>query len=628
MRTATFLIGLVALAAALAGCGGGGGGGDTTPTLQTTRTLAGFVYAKGNALGSGPDVVVTTSAVAPTGYFPPSSGTVTLNLADGTLTRSPDSEPFDMSISNAIVVAAKANPSTNVDITGSTIMLDGIAKGLTSYSINLGPISETGTVETIESPDAPVYTPGAPEELRFTINGNAISSANELFVAGAPVGVQGDRTLSMVGLDSNHVINPAATFTVVSETNGVLVTGSGPSVLLSPGTAANSSVEGDTTITITLVGANVTGSFLANFSYGTATVTVTPGASLLLWNTSGVAASTGIDVSAVNEFSVPVFGRPVTLTDPGKVSGNNWITQAGATAFTAVTGFTGTTGHFITTLTAPVSAVAGGGLNLTPKGANTITASVGVATGTSDVKVIRPLQTVTIVGPSRVDVATTTPAGVGTGTYHPSAGVDVDGASALLADYPALTLVYTVTNAVGGAPFGNTGDQSLPTTSTASILPGAGNENRVQAGNTAGTFAVQVTAGVPTPSNIITTDVYGDPSKIYLSPDTNTVNVIPGALGNFSGSVGSTLEASFILRDSAGHTLPDGEITYTSTFTLGSGTGGNITSGGLNVGTFSLTFGPQDGLLTIALNSGVWTGLSGTGNRQFNIAKNIGHDSN
>jgi hypothetical protein len=587
------------------------------------------VYAKGNSLGSGPEIVITASANPPQGYFAPTDGTVTLSVANGVLTRAPDSEPFDMSTSNAIVVTATAAPNSSVGVSGSGLELNGVSKSMTGYSVNLGPQGLTGTVETIESPDAPSYTPGTPVALQYTINGNAPTDPSEDFIAGAPAGSGGNRTLSLIALDSNGVVNPAATFTVSSQTAGVVVSGSGASRTLATGTAASSAPEGNSTITVALDGQNVTGSFLATFSYGTVgTITVTPGAQQLLWNTAGAAATTTIDVNVKNTFGANIFGRTVTMTDPGKVAANTWITQAGATAFTAASGPSDPSGNFSTTLTAPVSAVAGGGLNLTPKGNNAITATVGSTVGFATVKVIRPLNSVTIVGPTRVDIGTTTPATSGTASafYHPIAAVDVDGASAPLADYPALSLTYTVTNGAGGAPFGNTGDQSLPTQATAAILPGAGNENRVVAGNTPGQYAVQVTAGVPNPSNIVATDVYGDPTKIFLNPNTNTVNVIPGAQGNYSGSTGSQVSASFTLLDSAGHTIPSGELNYNSTFTLAGSTGGNVTSGGANINSFTLTFGPNDGLLTLALNSGVWA--SAGGNRPFNISRVIGHDNN
>lgn len=622
MKRFCSFIAILVVGGLLAGCGGGGSSSPTT----TTRVLAGFVYAKGNGLGSGPEVVITTSANPPSGYFAPTSGTVTLSVANGSLTRAPDSEPFDMSVSNAIVVTAKAPPSSAVAVSGSGITLNSNPKSLTAFNVNLGPISDSGTVEPFSSTDAPSYTPGTPVALQYTIDGNPPANPKELFVAGAAAGSGGDRTLSAIALDSNGVINPAATFTVSSATNGVLISGSSPSFTLSAGTAANSSVEGDTTMTVQITGQNITGSFLANFTYGTVgTITVTPGGTSLLWNTVGVAATTSIDVAVTNTNNVAMFGKTVTLTDPGKVAANVWITQAGATAFTAASGATGTTGHFATTLTAPVSAVAGGGLNLTPKGTNVITATVGASNGTANIKVIRPLNTVVLAGPARVDVGTTTP-GSGAASYAPTSGVDVDGASAPLSDYSSLTLTYTVTNTAGGASFGNTGDTSLTTTSVAAIMAGAGNENRVVAGNVAGQFTIQITGGVAIASNIVTTQVFGDPSKIFLSPDTNTVNVIVGALGNYSGSTGSTLNASFVLKDSANHTIPAGEMNYTSGFILQAGTGGNVSSGGANVNTFTLTFGPNDGLLDIDVVSGTWA--SGGGNRPFNISKTIGHDSN
>lgn len=618
LRLYSLLIAVIAVL--LIGCGGSGTSGTTT------RVLAGFVYAKGNTLGSGPNVVVTTSANPPTGYFAPTSGTVTLSVAEGTLTRSPDSEVFNMAVSNAIVVTAKAPVNSVVNVSGSNIILDSVLKSLTPYSVNLGDVTLSGTVKLMPSTDAPLYTPGPAVSLQYTVDGAVPTDPKELFIAGAPAGSGGDRILSMIGLDSNGVIDPNATFTVTSTTNGVVPSGTGSSITLQPGSAANSSVEGDTTVSIALTGQNIAGSFLANFSYGTVTaVTVTPGSAQLLWNTAGVGATTSISALVKNQFNAPMFGQTVDLTNPGKTAANTWITQAGATAFTAASGPTDTTGAFTTTLTAPVSAVAGGGLNLTPKGANTITATVGVIVGTANVKVVRPLDSVTIAGPTRVDIGTTTPS-TGSSAYRPTSAVDVDGALAPLADYPALTLTYTVTNSVAGPAVGNTGDLSTPTTSTSAIMAGLGNENRVVAGNNAGLYAVQVTGGVPNPSNIVATDVYGNPTKVLLSPQTNTVNAIPGALGNYSGATSSTVAATFTLIDSAGHTIPSGELDFNTIFILQPSTGGSITSGGSNVSSFDLTFGPTDGLLDIDVIQGVWA--SSGGNRTFNISRVIGHDSN
>lgn len=531
-----------------------------------------------------------------------------------------------MSVSNAIVVTAKAPVNSSVGVSGTSITLNSAAKVLTSFNINLGPFTQTGTVEPFSSPDAPSYTPGTPVAIQYTVDGAPPASPKELFVAGATPGNGGNRTLAAVALDANGIINPSATFTASSTTNGVLIAGTGPSFTLSAGTAASSSVEGDTTVGVQIAGQNISGTFLANFTYGAVgTVTVTPGGSTLMWNTAGVAATTSIDVLVVNTNSAPMFGKTVTLTDPAKVAANVWVTQAGATAFAAASGPTGTTGHFATTLAAPVSAVAGGGLNLTPKGTNTITATVGATPGTATVKVIRPLSSVTIAGPSRIDVGTTTPS-TGAGSYGLTAGVDVDGASVPTSDYAALTLTYTVVNTAGGAAFGNTGDGSLTTTSAAAILAGPGNENRVVAGNVAGQFTIQVTAGVASPSNIVTAQVFGLPAKIFLAPDTNTVNAIPGALGNYSGANSSTLPANFVLKDTANHTVPSGELTYTSSFILQPSTGGSVTAGGANVSTFTLTFGPSDGLLALNVISGTWA--SGGGNRAFSVSKTIGQDSN
>ena len=610
---------IVGTSALLVGCGGSG----SVVTTTTSRVLAGFVYAKGNNLGAGPEVVVTASANPPVGYFAPTSGTVTLSVADGTLSRSPDSEAFNMATSNAIVVTATAAPSSTVNIAGSGITYNG-AKTLGAYSANLGPISATGTVQVIPSPNAPSYTPGTPVALKYTINGAAPTAPKELFIAGANDQF-GPKSLACVGLDSNGVVNPAATFTIAgSAPVGIVVTGSGPAFTMSPDTAANSAVEGDSTFTVQLVGQNVTGSFIGNFSYGTvSTVTVTTGASSLMWNTAGPVATTSVSALVGNQYAAPMLGKTVTLTNPGKTTANVWNTQAGATAFTATTGPSNTSGTFSTTLNAPVSALAGGGLTLTPKGNNTITATVGSTVGTAIVKVIRPLDTVVLAGPSTVNIGTTTPlAGAGL-AYLISNGVDVDGLGVPLTDYPATTFTYTVTNTVGGT-YGNTGDVGTRTTAVAAIMGGAGNGSRVVAGNVAGQYGMRVTGGVVTPSNIVTTEVVGIPSKIFLTPDTNTtVNL--GGQGNYSGIQGFVQSASFVFKDSFGHTIPNGEVSYTSIFSVDAITGGNITSGGSNVSNFTLTFGANDGLVHLTTTGGTWSPSTG-GSFPFNLSKDIGHD--
>lgn len=620
LRILSLVLALAITAALLIGCGGSGGG---TLVTTTSRVLAGFVYAKGNALGAGPEVVITTSATPPTGYFPPSSGTVTLSVADGKLTRSPDAAAFNMAVSNAIVVTAVAAPSSSVGVSGANIMLNGASKSLVGYSVNLGPISQTGTVETMPSTDAPLYTPGAPITLKYTINGNAPVTPKELFIAGA-TDAFGPRNLALIGLDSNGVINPAATFTIVNGavTPSVLLTGSGASYTLTPGSAALSSPEADNTFTITLVGGNGTSTLDTNFSYGAITnVTVTPSATSLLWKTAGPVNTITVNAVVTNQYAAAIFGKTVTFTDPGKVAANVWIATQG-TAFTSASGVTDTAGTVANTLSAPTS-TAGPAANTTPKGANTLTATCNAVVGTSVVKVIRPLSTVALAGPSRVDIGTTTPL-TGSGAYTISNGIDVDGASVPLTDYPATTFTYTVTNAAAGGVFGNTGDTGAKTASIAAIMAGVGNENRVVAGNTAGSYGLQVTGGVLVPSNIITTQVYGVPSKIFLSPDTVTPS-LPGAQGNYSGPTGTIFNSSFQFMDSAGHLIPNGEVAFTSTFTIDGITGGNITSGGSSVNTFTLTIGGFDGLVHLQANSGTWTAPSG-GTFPYNISKDIGHD--
>ena len=136
---------------------------------------------------------------------------------------------------------------------------------------------------------------------------------------------------------------------------------------------------------------------------------------------------------------------------------------------------------------------------------------------------------------------------------------------------------------------------------------------------------MQVTGGVVTPSNVVTTEVVGIPAKIFLSPNTNTTNVIAGAQGNYSGVQGATVNSSFQFMDSFGHLIPNGEVSFTSLFSVDAITGGNITSGGSSVSNFTLTFGANDGLVHLITTGGTWSPSTG-GSFPFNLSKDIGHD--
>ena len=91
----TLLLGSVAAVAGslLVGCGGGG-----TNLNNATRIVVGYVYVRQNNWPQAtPTVIVSQSSIAPSGYAAPDAGSVTMNVPDGTITRSSDTEVFSMS---------------------------------------------------------------------------------------------------------------------------------------------------------------------------------------------------------------------------------------------------------------------------------------------------------------------------------------------------------------------------------------------------------------------------------------------------------------------------------------------------------------------------------------------------
>ena len=107
----TLLLGSVAAVAGsvLVGCGGSSSG---TNLNNATRIAVGYVYVRQNNWPqASPSVIVSQSSIAPSGYAAPDAGTVTMTVPDGTITRSEDTENFNMSTSNVIVARVYSQSS-------------------------------------------------------------------------------------------------------------------------------------------------------------------------------------------------------------------------------------------------------------------------------------------------------------------------------------------------------------------------------------------------------------------------------------------------------------------------------------------------------------------------------------
>ena len=161
MRKVTMLGAGAAALSLLAGCGGGGS------SDKVTRVLVGYVYVTKNSGGSytGPTTAFILPAnnlnvIDPTPAAPdsgdeipiakPTAGTITLSV-DGSLTRSIDTEAFNLATSNEIICTAKGKESGLVSVTATGIQLDSVAKTFTNLSVNLGTRTNNGTVLAMEA---------------------------------------------------------------------------------------------------------------------------------------------------------------------------------------------------------------------------------------------------------------------------------------------------------------------------------------------------------------------------------------------------------------------------------------------------------------------------------------------
>lgn len=608
MRNLGLLSALAATAALLAGCGGGGGGSSK----KVTRTVAGFVYVLGSTGTANPNAIVIPSAVAPAGFFAPTAGTVTVSVADGVITRSPDQEIFLMTSSNAIICSATTLENANVSVSGSGLQYNGAGRSFTPFNANIGTKANTGTVLVLNNGGS-TYTPGAPASLKYTVNGVIPTDPTVPFISG-----DADSSLAVIALDASGVIVPSATFTVAATNAGVAVGGTNPGAgpfSLTPGPM--SQAEGLVDVTIDTVGANLQATINGNFTHGTATsMTLGTNTSTVTWGTVAPAvANTTATLTATvkNQFGVGMPGLTITFTN-AKAPANTWAASPG-TNYTAISngGVSDASGVVTATFNPPdaKNAVLTAG-EKAAKGISTATATSGAAVGTVDITVLRPIGALVISGPSRVDTGTTT------GQYTIDGATDVDGDTAAV---PSGGVTWNRVNAAANANVGNTGDVQAGTVAN-STISGTG---LLTAGTAAGQTTVSASIGAVNSNNVVT-QVFGVPSKIILNPDTAT-SLIGGASGEYAfGSVGAQTAATFTLQDSSGHVIPGGEYAgFTSAFTIQALTGGSITPGGVNVSGFTVTCGNTDGTFTVQVN-GTWTGSQG-GSGSINLTRAIGQNA-
>jgi hypothetical protein len=423
-------------------------------------------------------------------------------------------------------------------------------------------------------------------------------------------------------LDKNGIVVTGAATTLTSSDLARVTTGVGTITPVLGQTA------GDVQITTNVVGATlVSQTFHGPYNPGVATaVTLTPaGPTALLWAAAGVEATQALTATVNNEVGAAMPGVTVNLTSNKAIvaSPNTWNCGAFTSVtniFTPNTGVTNASGQLATLVTAPTSTGALPAGN-NAKGNATMTATAGTATGTAIINITRPLGTISIAGPTRMDVGTTSSTVVGNAfRYHVTGAADIDTDSVAS---PAVT--WTILNTpVAGNLVGNTGDTSARSLSVATIDPTTG---VVTAGGVAGQAKISVTAaGSPTVVPV-TTEIFGAPVKILVAPDT-VVSVIPGATGEYAGAANATQLFSFQGIDAYGHPIDFAELTpLTTTSSISSAAAGSITQGGLNIKQFTLTFGSGTGTFTIGTGQFTWTGIAGGSATSLGgITRTIGSD--
>ncbi len=630
------LIALSAVVIGLLGCGGGGNGNAGA----VTRLVIGFVYVEGTAgSGTGNDVIISPSNVPPTGYVvPDATGSVTISVADGTITRAPDSEVFNMSDGNVIAATVKQNSAPfNMTVSASGLFLNGVAKSFGgAQNVSLGTTANNGTTLALNLNNAGIYTPGPTASIQLWLRNRQGNPGTSTEIFKAPEAATGGEWIGGNTYDVNVAFFDA---------DGTAKSGITPSVVSDDVTrvtyAANlltaATAQTAATVTLTIgeaVGAPVELTYDADYTQGTVSSVFVSGSNpTLTWLEVGAVANFGMGATVRNQFSAPMAGITVdwrcTEADSGdtgvfvNTGANTWNTPSAGAVFSGAFLPTDAAGLSAAIISPPISVVGPlGAGDKQPKGINNVQAFVGaVNSNTIVVTIVRPLSSVSIVGPTRVDVGTTTTSNVLLPqNIRITGGVDVDLDPVAT---PAGPFTWSVINVDNSATqIGDFGDLTTQSTSASSISGSiTGSSIQLAAGAVAGTVTVQVTGAngpLPVPSNMLTIGIFVNPSKlIYRLDDSNPAQVVNGA-GAFAGTNGTLFNFTTRFLDSAGHEIPLGELSLTNKLgSTDSLSGANIVFGALPVRTFGLTLGSADGTTTITF-SGNWFGSLGGGG-SFNI---------
>lgn len=650
-----FLLSSVAVAtgSVMVGCGGSS---DAAPVGNTaTRVVAGYVYVRQNTVpNTTPTVIVVPSSTAPSGYAAPTAGTVTLSVADGTITRDADSEAFNMASGNAIVAnvtsISSGTPTCSLSFSGLQLSGENKIDG-SSPSFSMAGTANTVLALSYNAPGT--YTPGAPASMKVLIKDpSSFYGSDENFRFGAPGDIIGSASgdaglcpsssagdqydVAVLLYDANGVLIPGTTFSV-ADASPSGPTATAVSFASSKIAVAGGGVEG-AQVDLTFSSPDAPGmtvNYSTVYSYGNtanfaAVFSAPSDPATLVWPVSGGANTAAIAGVLNNGRGIAVPNQTITwkvrdarATGSAVFSGGTYPSAAAGTILTSPSATTDGAGNFSATFNTPTPAAGNSAFNsLNIKYADGVKVDVLAGTninGTKKVTITRPLNSLTIAGVSRMDTGTTSPSS-GSGQFRVTDAQDVDAQSVTIPTINSWTLNNVPADPDGAGPTlpftaGNADDTSVRSQSNAGFSGPTGLTASITAGSNAGQFTVTATSGSVT-SNTLTVDVYGVPAKMLVSPSPTSTG-LTGTAGT-----GQTVTVSF--SDSFGHAISGSELTYsTKTGTILSSGAGNINFPPLNNLTYVIT-PTASGTMTASMRvSGSWTGTAGGATQTFDITRNL-----
>ncbi len=639
-----------------------GCGGSSNNNLNTaTRIAVGYVYVRANNTPQAtPAVIVSTSSVVPSGYAAPTAGTVTMSVADGTITRDSDSENFNMATSNVVIarVTSRSSGDPSFSLSFSGMQLNGESKtapATTSFDIGGG---TDNTVYPI-SLNSPSYTVGAASSMRVLIKDpSALYGGDEQNRFGAPADVIGNATGDSGLVASASAGDQYEVAVLLHDANGVLIPGTTFSV-------ADSSPDGPTAAAvipsgslIQVVGGGTDGAeveltftspqapgmavhYTSFYSFGTAgnfsaVFSAPADPASVIWPDGAPRPDRGLPAGTVNvDFivnngrGIPVSGQTVNFQvrdarevgTPAVFPGNDWpapatgpCTSADSTITTG--GGIGSVAFFTPSPAAGNSAF--NSLNIKYGTGCKLDVMIGsTVLATKVITVTRPLSALVTQGSSRLDAGTasqTNPNNSSSFRVTGATDIDTQNIAAPVGTY-TWTLTPNSAGSVGDPDNVSPRSVAIPTISGSAT----GSSIQVLAGDNSGSFTT-VASFNGTDSNTLTTQVYGPPSKVLV---TRT----PGA-GGLTGTAGSSEVLTVSFLDGFGHDVTSETTVTGKTGSIVSSPGGQLTFPSAPNRTYNLTFPTASGGYNTSMSVTLfWVGTGqgtsvGTANG-LNITRNV-----